>query len=529
MKTRILLLLFALAATTLQAQRDDVYSLWHSAIAGNNYEGMEGQYIFTVENLIQQHNGDFFIEMYTGFRPDDAHLSPLTLGNVFYKVSSSEFTLVDSLFVADTMPPYYLIARNPQGEGNIRANIEYDEDRDSTFLRISHFQDDSFFINHDEDILTPLHEGLVYESSGYLLDCRGDIILKYYTPANGSYECHMARFGVDGEFKHEDVLPNSISSFSIPAMIVYSESPLQYYRWMGANEDNLAVFIVDSTFHLTNTAILNKMINEEIVTVDSVSMIAREYLDFNTDTEVIPVGGNEVLVCARHIMDTNYNPITAEYGVAVAKYDMRTMQRKGLIVFNDYPGYGTEAHPLGLKQMSDGTVYFLYREFKNIAYPENSIVIVKMDADLNVEWQRSCMTDGFSIHWPMQYPLLYENNQGEEEGIAWVGSGTKPNESFKNVILFALHHDGTVGVSEGDVIVRPYAFYPNPVKDQLRMVFSPDVQSSLVELYDLQGRRILSQGNAFERIDMSRLPAGIYTLRVTLQDGQVFSDKVVKE
>ena len=97
------------------------------------------------------------------------------------------------------------------------------------------------------------------------------------------------------------------------------------------------------------------------------------------------------------------------------------------------------------------------------------------------------------------------------------------------MILFALHHDGTVGVSEGDVIVHPYTLYPNPAQSQLRMALSPDVQPSLVELYDLQGRRILSQGNAFERIDMSRLPVGIYTLRVTLQDGQVFSDKVVKE
>ena len=70
--------------------------------------------------------------------------------------------------------------------------------------------------------------------------------------------------------------------------------------------------------------------------------------------------------------------------------------------------------------------------------------------------------------------------EGEEEGIAWVGSGTKPNESFKNVILFALHHDGTVGVSEGDVIVHPYTLYPNPAQSQLRMAFSPDVQPSLV-------------------------------------------------
>ena len=30
-------------------------------------------------------------------------------------------------------------------------------------------------------------------------------------------------------------------------------------------------------------------------------------------------------------------------------------------------------------------------------------------------------------------------------------------------------------------------------------------------------------------IDMSQLPAGTYTLRVTLEDGKTYSDKVVKE
>ena len=59
--------------------------------------------------------------------------------------------------------------------------------------------------------------------------------------------------------------------------------------------------------------------------------------------------------------------------------------------------------------------------------------------------------------------------------------------------------------------------------------YSPDVQPKQVELYDLQGRLVRSQGSAFETVDLSQLPTGTYTLRVTMQDGQTFSDKVVKE
>ena len=74
-----------------------------------------------------------------------------------------------------------------------------------------------------------------------------------------------------------------------------------------------------------------------------------------------------------------------------------------------------------------------------------------------------------------------------------------------------------------------FKVFPNPAQDQLRLQYSPDVQPTRVELYDLQGRLVRSQGSAFETFDLGPLPAGTYTLRVTMEDGQVFSDKVVKE
>jgi len=61
------------------------------------------------------------------------------------------------------------------------------------------------------------------------------------------------------------------------------------------------------------------------------------------------------------------------------------------------------------------------------------------------------------------------------------------------------------------------------------MQFSTDVQPAQIELYDLQGRLVRSQGKAFESIDMSQLPAGTYTMRVIMEDGKAYSDKVVKE
>ena len=85
------------------------------------------------------------------------------------------------------------------------------------------------------------------------------------------------------------------------------------------------------------------------------------------------------------------------------------------------------------------------------------------------------------------------------------------------------------GWGEAKLEVRPYAYYPNPAKERLHFEYSPDVQPAKVELYDLQGRLVGTQRSNFEDIDVGKLPAGTYTLRVTLEDGKAYSDKVVKE
>jgi hypothetical protein len=61
------------------------------------------------------------------------------------------------------------------------------------------------------------------------------------------------------------------------------------------------------------------------------------------------------------------------------------------------------------------------------------------------------------------------------------------------------------------------------------MEFSPDVTPQAVEIYDVQGRLVGTQNTSLENVDMNGLPAGTYTLRVVMEDGTVYSDKVVKK
>ena len=512
MKKHLFLFILAIATSALQAQDEDLYSMVHQDMGG---------YGFGIESVTQQRDGDIIAV---------THISqyPVFLGNIFYKMSPRLQIVTDSVFVADTLPPYYSFFQNPNGEGNIRTNLEYVEEVDSTYVRICHFSDDGFQINHDEDVMVALRKGVAYdELDSYMIDCWGDIIMKYgIDRPDGNYDVYIARLDPNGTLKHQGLLYENVRT-SLPKLRLFNVSPLQYYQWgsVASNigpSQNLAVYVIDSLLS-KNTIILDKILSEE--TIEN-GMVAYEWLNIG-NTDVIPIGGDEVLVASKYVSDTNFYPLTAEYGVAVAKFDLRTNQLKDYIVFNDYPGYYHDAQCLAIMKMPDGTVYFLYNEE---GYPAESVMVVKMDTDLKVEWKRFCKTENIAL-WGGQRPFvfLYENEEGEEEGIAWVSYGMDTNTDQYGVTYFFLKHDGTVGTNESGIEMRPYAFYPNPVKNQLLMQFSPDVQPVHIEIYDLQGRLVRTQSKAFENIDMSQLSAGTYTMRVTLEDGKAYSDKVVKE
>ncbi len=108
------------------------------------------------------------------------------------------------------------------------------------------------------------------------------------------------------------------------------------------------------------------------------------------------------------------------------------------------------------------------------------------------------------------------------------GKALKTGETL-NYFYYFVHDDGLVGTSEAEAFIRPYMFYPNPTQSELHLQYSPDVTPKQIELYDLQGRLVQTQSKNLESLNMAGLPAGTYTMRVMLEGGKVFSDKVVKE
>lgn len=179
---------------------------------------------------------------------------------------------------------------------------------------------------------------------------------------------------------------------------------------------------------------------------------------------------------------------------------------------------------IDIDKNGDGIYHGCYSRDDVISYPfPNRLVITKTDDTLGVIWEKA-------YSYPSRFleaSYLLATNDG-----GCIVTGGAYNEASDHYDLFVLkiNSEGMMGTEEFIVQdSRPYTYYPNPTHDRLCLQFSPDVQPKQIELHDLQGRLVLTQRKGLESIDISHLPAGIYMMRVTMEDGKTFTDKVVKE
>ena len=169
-------------------------------------------------------------------------------------------------------------------------------------------------------------------------------------------------------------------------------------------------------------------------------------------------------------------------------------------------------------------VYFCYTTYPGSASGPFQTAICKLDINLNTIWKRWYGGDS-AFHYVTDFVLTSDG------GCLLSGNGHPQASHYYDPYPYVLKitSDGYCSVKENEeLLLKPYCFFPNPVDDRLHLEFSPDVTPSVVELYDFQGRLVGTQNTSLENVDMNGLPAGTYTLRIVMEDGTVYSDKVVK-
>ena len=484
-----------------------------------------GWYYMIGTEVIQLGDGNLLCRSLLDNLDENGQPSFEFIGYMYYWISYDELTVTDSLFIpSDDLSPH-LWARlhqngnTPQEYSNLDASIVTGENNTS-FLNIAFF-DDQLNYNADMEVTVPLTDSeiAIVGKSSWLLDTQNDIILIYSIPS--SEETHFVRYGLDGTLKHETIftseeMPVYTGSEGSPwqpeGLTQYSDSPMgyNYFGWSHLNNQrHVFAYQFDSDFNILNTYDL----------VDQPTYQPNGY-EPNTHAN----GGNNAIVSLEDsdaLIVRNTKLANGHNATGVVKYDNEGNVLKEAW-FNPFDN-NREFLCAGLEKDGQGHVYFSgYTTGGNGG--DKQIAVIKMDEDLNVIWEYSGMPGNM-------YRVVENTAFLNNDVFAVMGQNNywDGDHLVTGMFLTLLSNQNDAGVDEANNSLRPYLYFPNPVADRLNVHYSPDATPKTVELYDLQGRLVRTQTNNFESIDMLNLPSGTYTLRIVLDNGKAYSDKIVKQ
>ena len=489
---KILLLFVLFSLANLMKGQEIVTDFWHE----------NGRY-FNLNNMVETNDQCLIAECpmfvsFSGYEPP--------LGVMFYKFSI-DGTMADSLLLDDpdfSLPT--LFEQDPEHPDNY-VFAYFKKVQDTLFFRMKTIDKDLNFIGETDleiDHSQALFDHYTYD---FFVEPQGDIIASY-TVKDDTNETHMAyflRIGFDGTMKDRREVPQIryFDDLLEKHTGVFSKSPLLYWYW-GHNRisdtgDNppIRLYVLDSLFNVVEEKRLYH-------SYPNCFYSASWYNHF------APVDDQHYLLVDNYDkLDANYNVIQS---VLLEKRN-RQHALKARILLGESP-YQPQA--LRAIAVDSNTIYLSYM---TTVGSNNQIVLLRLDGELNVQWERYLYSNDM-FHWATCMRLL-------QDGTIAVGS--YQYQGSPNSISVAVVKDGYDNLEELGVIVRPYAFYPNPARSELHLQYSPDVRPARIELYDVQGRLVQTQTHGLESLRLEGLAAGQYLLKVALEDGKTFTDKVVKE
>ena len=467
-----------------------------------------GPYAHYLENMTLMRNGNVLAGI--ALLNTDNGVFQDVHGWCFLKVSSDDMQVVDTAMIEDSSLPWKaLLEPDPDGEGYLFAAIKLDQILSKYYLSICHFDEELDFDVANE-INVPLEDSVSLGYEYYYLD-DSDIIL-YYPVIGPDSVFVLSRFGLDGSLKHRQLIADSLCPINqyFGKIKLFNKSPKEYVvngrqlipvPGSGASLAYYRYCVLDSLFSIENIIQYGELPEFNNVFFSGLDGDHFESLDDST-----------------YIIMTGYNRGAHERGVQVTKRNKVTHENYKTVYFRHDPTNYSVDYIIGIRRSSDDYLY--------LAYFCDGITVIKMDMGLNVIWQRCCHSstqNGYGY----RPRVTTESMQALENGGLSIG-GWYNNWDWSGVFVLTLSAEGT-GTSETETFIRPYLFYPNPAQDQLHLQYSPDVKPVQIELYDLQGRLVLTQRKGLESVDLQGLIAGQYLMKVTLENVKVFTDKIMKE
>ena len=444
-------------------------------------------------------------------------------GNTLHKLSRKPMTISDTVFLSwlpNEAVPWQLTFRNPFGDDNVLVEMFNELESDAFYLKIRYFDNNLHFDDPDGTVVL-LSDQLAQGGmeSGMVLTPQGDLVVAY-SNFDEENTC-FAQIGLDGTVKQSKKYSSEtiLVNHQRYGPKVFSESPLQYCYWGIRDEDGnefLHCYVLDSTFNILESYTIPSRYHPLHFLV---------HLSFGRYEKMLGLDDGDFLIASRNWETSSF---TQDVGSIVLKFDKNfNLKAHHKFPITPYLEYCHGNTPIGLEKSNDGNIYYAHSSQEPNYYGQwyGQVVVTKMDCDLNTIWQRFCLE-----------PMGYAREYGimtvlDDNSVAIIGNNVNSsNYMNSSEIFYLIVNDDYDSIAEQQgVIIRPYAYWPNPAQDELHLQFSPDVTPQQIELYDLQGRLVRTQRSGLESLGMEGLAAGAYTMRVTLEGGKTFTDKVVKE
>ena len=432
--------------------------------------------------------------------------------HLLYKLMP-EGEVLDSLII-DAFGDYGKLLRHPIAKSSYILTYDardYNEaDSTVTVIFRMYFIDEDLNINHE--ISVPVIE-FPYGTYDYFpwdlwfIDTQNDFIVSFWT----DNIFHMMRIGLDGTIKashettelfspnYEHPIGDTSLNYSEMGFGVFTESPLTYYKLGGYSPSSgpwpIYGYFFDADLNLIDTQLYDQF-NENIA------------FDGGNSEHILPFDDNSYLIAAQ---SARLSPSGG--GVKVAKYD----NNHNLICAS--PMFATNhCYPRQTEIVDSNTIYQLYDI--GGGWTTHKMGLVRFNSDLEMDWN-------FTLPQDQIYAFIGTSMIMLKNGDIALASICRRNSRYCAIVVIL--HDGYDATPENSSPETPFALYPNPVKDAVTLTFAEGNEPTSVAIYDLTGRLVGMKNDGWESIDMSTMSAGVYMLRVTMNDGTSYYEKIIKE
>jgi hypothetical protein len=315
----------------------------------------------------------------------------------------------------------------------------------------------------------------------------------------------------------------AISQASATAIsLAFDNNNILYVSYMDWNINSLVVkkFEDNNWIAVDSSVVSNLLVSNSEITFDS-----------NNNLYIAYVGKEGLWNPNKVIIKRNENNIWENVGNVITTEQDNLFNIALVIDDQDIPYifYNQSLNTILMKKFEENS----WQTVGEIESPDNYLLFSSTAFDYyNIPYiSYTTITDNSNITTTIK---KYEDNVWQSVGVTNQFNGVSSITFDSNNIPYAVFtatgsttirkFDPTAGVETS--VFNEVKMYPNPTSGLLYIETSQEMQS--YEVYNLIGQRLLS-GSLTDSIDLKDISKGTYIIRLTTPNGEVLTDKVIKE